>query len=91
MEVGGSGGGEEKKKVSNSCKAFSWDLFNIAVHMTMATIETNMATHAMLCALLLLLLAPPGSSAQKGLIEGGAKEQSDLVCATGYVMDTLCT
>ena len=51
--------------------------------MTMATIETNMATHAMLCALLLLLLAPPGSSAQKGLIEGGAKEQSDLVCATG--------
>ena len=44
---------------------------------------THAATHSMLSAVLVLLLAPPGSLAQKGLMEGGAKEQSDLVCATG--------
>ena len=44
---------------------------------------THAATHMAMLSAVLLLLAPPGSSAQKGLIEGRAKEQSDLVCATG--------
>ena len=52
---------------------------------------THAATHMAMLSAVLLLLAPPGSSAQKGLMEGGAKEQSAVVCATGYVMDTLCT